>query len=93
MGISQTADSAQHCPPAALPSLPRDISRGFEQVAIPCLNMVDQESYPRDFLYITGNIMSGSMLLPTKAWAQSQVRDFPSLLPLGWEEQACLLSI
>ncbi|XP_015667433.1 histone-lysine N-methyltransferase EHMT1-like [Protobothrops mucrosquamatus] len=50
----------------------RDISRGFEQVAIPCLNMVDQESYPRDFLYITGNIMSGSMLLPTKAWDQSQ---------------------
>ncbi|KAL7979318.1 hypothetical protein Chor_015342 [Crotalus horridus] len=52
--------------------LSRDISRGFEQVAIPCLNMVDQESYPRDFLYITGNIMSGSMLLPTKAWDQSQ---------------------
>ncbi|XP_070811516.1 histone-lysine N-methyltransferase EHMT1-like isoform X1 [Pituophis catenifer annectens] len=62
---------------AQLPSqveqiLSRDISRGFEQVAVPCLNMVDQESCPRDFLYITGNILSGSELLPTKTWDQSQ---------------------
>ncbi|ETE71052.1 Histone-lysine N-methyltransferase EHMT1, partial [Ophiophagus hannah] len=49
----------------------RDISRGFEQVAIPCLNMVDQESCPGDFLYITGNIVSGSALLPTKTWDQN----------------------
>ncbi|XP_058013336.1 histone-lysine N-methyltransferase EHMT1-like isoform X3 [Ahaetulla prasina] len=35
--------------------------------------MVDQESCPRDFLYITGNIVSGSGLLPTKSWDQSQL--------------------
>ncbi|XP_025026054.1 histone-lysine N-methyltransferase EHMT1-like [Python bivittatus] len=57
--------------------LSRDISRGFEQVPIPCLSMVDKESYPRDFLYITGNIVSGSALLPTKAWDQSQVDETP----------------
>ncbi|XP_026539057.1 histone-lysine N-methyltransferase EHMT1-like [Notechis scutatus] len=66
---------------AQLPSqveqvLSRDISRGFEQVAIPCLNMVDQESCPGDFLYITGNIVSGSALLPTKKWDQSQCTQF-----------------
>ncbi|XP_061456307.1 histone-lysine N-methyltransferase EHMT1-like [Rhineura floridana] len=50
----------------------RDISRGFEQVPIPCLNGVDNETCPSDFLYITQNIVSDSVVLPTTGWGRSQ---------------------
>lgn len=33
----------------------RDISRGKEQLAIQCINAVDDEIAPVDFLYVTEN--------------------------------------
>ncbi|XP_015910909.1 histone-lysine N-methyltransferase EHMT2 [Parasteatoda tepidariorum] len=35
--------------------LSKDISRGKEQIAIPCVNEVDDEGPPLDFLYVTEN--------------------------------------
>ncbi|XP_054715452.1 histone-lysine N-methyltransferase EHMT1-like [Uloborus diversus] len=35
--------------------LHRDISRGKEQIAIQCVNMIDEEQPPLDFLYVTEN--------------------------------------
>ncbi|XP_077172382.1 histone-lysine N-methyltransferase EHMT2-like isoform X2 [Paroedura picta] len=47
--------------------LSRDISRGFEPVPIPCLNGVDGESCPSDFLYVTQNILSESVAVQVAA--------------------------
>ncbi|CAI5791747.1 histone-lysine N-methyltransferase EHMT1-like [Podarcis lilfordi] len=50
----------------------RDISRGFEQVPIPCVNGVDQEPAPGAFLYVTQNLVSDSAVLPATGWGRSQ---------------------
>ncbi|XP_066496942.1 histone-lysine N-methyltransferase EHMT1-like [Tiliqua scincoides] len=53
-------------------TLSRDISRGFERVPIPCLNGVDSEPCPSNFLYITQDILSDSMALTTTDWIRRQ---------------------
>ncbi|XP_066496943.1 histone-lysine N-methyltransferase EHMT1-like [Tiliqua scincoides] len=53
-------------------TLSRDISRGFEQVPIPCLNGVDSEPCPSDFLYVTQDILSDSVALTTTDWIRKQ---------------------
>ncbi|XP_053221254.1 uncharacterized protein LOC128401801 isoform X2 [Podarcis raffonei] len=50
----------------------RDISRGFEQVPIPCVNGVDEEPAPGAFLYVTQNFVSDSAVLPATGWGRSQ---------------------
>ncbi|KAF7242953.1 Histone-lysine N-methyltransferase EHMT1, partial [Varanus komodoensis] len=50
----------------------RDISRGFENIPIPCLNGVDNEPCPHDFLYITQNLISESVAFLATGWGRSQ---------------------
>ncbi|XP_054849660.1 histone-lysine N-methyltransferase EHMT1-like [Eublepharis macularius] len=52
--------------------LSRDISRGFEQVPIPCFNGVDDEPCPSNFLYVTQNIMSDSVAVSPAALGRIQ---------------------
>uniref|UniRef100_A0ACB8FK11 Uncharacterized protein n=1 Tax=Sphaerodactylus townsendi TaxID=933632 RepID=A0ACB8FK11_9SAUR len=66
--------------------LSRDISRGFEQVPIPCLNGVDDEPCPSNFLYITRNVLSDSVIVPAVAAGRSQPCECP---PAGCSAAAC----
>ncbi|XP_042293732.1 histone-lysine N-methyltransferase EHMT1-like [Sceloporus undulatus] len=59
-------------PPVPQRILSRDISRGFEAVPIPCLNGLDEEGPPGDFLYVTQNLVSDSAEAPLGGWARSQ---------------------
>ena len=34
----------------------RDISKGRENIPIPCVNGIDDDGIPRDYLYVTDNI-------------------------------------
>ncbi|KAL8175219.1 UNVERIFIED_CONTAM: hypothetical protein K2H54_016970 [Gekko kuhli] len=68
--------------------LSRDISRGFEQVPIPCLNGVDDEPCPNDFLYVTRNILSDSVAVPAAA-AAADGRYQPCSCPGGCSPASC----
>ncbi|XP_053132898.1 histone-lysine N-methyltransferase EHMT1-like [Hemicordylus capensis] len=52
--------------------LSRDISQGFEGVPIPCLNGVDQDPCPRDFHYVTQDILSNYEGLSTTDLLRTQ---------------------
>ena len=39
----------------------RDLSKGRENIPIPCVNAVDDEGMPQDYLYVTDNIETTSL--------------------------------
>ncbi|XP_053132669.1 histone-lysine N-methyltransferase EHMT1-like [Hemicordylus capensis] len=63
--------------------LSRDISQGFEGVPIPCLNGVDRDPCPKDYHYVTRDILSSSVALPTTNWVRTQHCECPSICSAG----------
>ena len=58
-GLARTHSCIYHV--GSLPTIFRDVSFGRETHPIPVVNAIDDEQYPKDFLYVMENVETSPM--------------------------------